>query len=45
MASFADVESVDPDLADRVRAILTSTINAVLAMSALLTQRSTAQPP
>lgn len=30
MASFADVESVEPDLADRVRAILSSTINAVL---------------
>ena len=31
MASFAEVESVEPDLADRVRAIRTSTINAVLA--------------
>ena len=30
MASFADVESVEPDLADRVRAILSSTTNAVL---------------
>jgi hypothetical protein len=30
MASFADVERVAPDLADRVRAILTSTTNAVL---------------
>jgi Pyridoxamine 5'-phosphate oxidase len=31
MASFADVENVEPDLADRVRAILSSTTNAVLA--------------
>jgi Pyridoxamine 5'-phosphate oxidase len=31
MASFADVESVEPDLGHRARAILTSTINAVLA--------------
>ena len=30
MASFADVERVEPDLADRVRAILSSTTNAVL---------------
>lgn len=30
MASFADVESLEPDLADRVRAILSSTTNAVL---------------
>ena len=30
MASFADVEDVEPDLADRVRAILSSTTNAVL---------------
>jgi hypothetical protein len=30
MASFADVESFEPDLADRVRAILSSTTNAVL---------------
>ena len=30
MASFADVEHVAPDLADRVRAILSSTPNAVL---------------
>ena len=30
MASFADIEKVEPDLADRVRAILSSTINAVL---------------
>jgi hypothetical protein len=30
MASFADVENVEPDLADRVRAILSSTTNAVL---------------
>jgi hypothetical protein len=30
MASFADVENVEPDLADRVRAILSSTSNAVL---------------
>ena len=30
MATFADVEGVEPDLADRVRAILSSTINAVL---------------
>jgi hypothetical protein len=30
MASFAEVENVEPDLADRVRAILTSTTNAVL---------------
>jgi nitroimidazol reductase NimA-like FMN-containing flavoprotein (pyridoxamine 5'-phosphate oxidase superfamily) len=30
MASFADVETVEPELADRVRAILSSTTNAVL---------------
>ena len=30
MASFADVEHVEPDLAERVRAILSSTTNAVL---------------
>jgi hypothetical protein len=30
MASFADVENVEPDLAARVRAILSSTTNAVL---------------
>jgi nitroimidazol reductase NimA-like FMN-containing flavoprotein (pyridoxamine 5'-phosphate oxidase superfamily) len=30
MASFADVENVEPDLANRVRAILSSTTNAVL---------------
>ena len=30
MASFADAERVEPDLADRVRAILSSTTNAVL---------------
>jgi hypothetical protein len=30
MASFAEVERVEPDLADRVRSILSSTINAVL---------------
>ena len=30
MANFADVENVEPDLADRVRAILSSTTNAVL---------------
>ena len=30
MASFADVENVEPELAARVRAILSSTINAVL---------------
>ena len=30
MTSFADVEHVAPDLADRVRAILSSTTNAVL---------------
>ncbi|MGH9133193.1 MAG: pyridoxamine 5'-phosphate oxidase family protein [Ilumatobacteraceae bacterium] len=30
MASFADVENVEPDLADRVRGILSSTTNAVL---------------
>jgi Pyridoxamine 5'-phosphate oxidase len=30
MASFADVEIVQPDLAERVRAILSSTTNAVL---------------
>jgi hypothetical protein len=30
MASFAEVENVESDLADRVRAILTSTTNAVL---------------
>jgi nitroimidazol reductase NimA-like FMN-containing flavoprotein (pyridoxamine 5'-phosphate oxidase superfamily) len=30
MASFADVRNVEPDLADRVRAILSSTTNAVL---------------
>jgi hypothetical protein len=30
MASFADVENVEPDLAGRVRAILSSTTNAVL---------------
>ena len=30
MASFADVEIVEPDLAHRVRAILSSTTNAVL---------------
>jgi hypothetical protein len=30
MASFADVQRVEPDLADRVRAILSSTTNAVL---------------
>ena len=30
MASFADIENVEPDLADRVRAILSSTTNAVL---------------
>ncbi len=30
MASFADVENVEPELADRVRAILSSTTNAVL---------------
>jgi hypothetical protein len=30
MASFADVENAEPDLADRARAVLSSTINAVL---------------
>ena len=30
MSSFADVENVEPDLANRVRAILLSTTNAVL---------------
>ena len=30
MASFADVERVEPDLAVRARAILSSTTNAVL---------------
>jgi hypothetical protein len=30
MASFAEVENVEPNLADRVRAILSSTTNAVL---------------
>src|ERR687897_1560942 len=30
MASFADVERVEPDLADRVRSILSSTTNGVL---------------
>ncbi len=30
MATFADIENVAPDIADRVRAILTSTTNAVL---------------
>jgi len=30
MASFAEIENVEPDLADRVRAILSSTTNAVL---------------
>jgi Pyridoxamine 5'-phosphate oxidase len=30
MASFSDVRSMEPDLADRVRSILTSTTNAVL---------------
>jgi Pyridoxamine 5'-phosphate oxidase len=30
MVSFADIENVEPDLADRVRAILSSTTNAVL---------------
>jgi Pyridoxamine 5'-phosphate oxidase len=30
VASFADVENVEPDLAERVRAILSSTTNAVL---------------
>jgi Pyridoxamine 5'-phosphate oxidase len=30
MASFSDVESIEPDLADRFRAILSSTTNAVL---------------
>ncbi len=30
MASFAEVERVEPDLADRVRAVLSSTTNAVL---------------
>ena len=30
MASFAEVERAEPDLADRVRAILSSTTNAVL---------------
>ena len=30
MASFADVENFEPDLADRVRAILSSTTNAVV---------------
>jgi len=30
MASFSDVQNVEPDLADRARAILTSTTNAVL---------------
>ena len=30
MASFANVQNVEPDLADRVRAILSSTTNAVL---------------
>ena len=30
MVSFADVENVEPDLAERVRAILSSTTNAVL---------------
>ena len=30
MASFADVERVEPDLADRARAILSATTNAVL---------------
>ena len=29
MASFAEIESLEPDLADRVRAILSSTSNAV----------------
>jgi hypothetical protein len=30
VASFADLENVEPDLADRVRAILSSTTNAVI---------------
>ena len=30
MASFAEVESVEPELADRARAVLSSTTNAVL---------------
>jgi hypothetical protein len=30
MVSFADVENVEPDLAERVLAILSSTTNAVL---------------
>jgi hypothetical protein len=30
MASFADVENVDPEFADRVRTILSTTTNAVL---------------
>jgi hypothetical protein len=30
VVSFADVEHVEPDLAERVRAILSSTTNAVL---------------
>jgi hypothetical protein len=30
MASFADIENLEPDLADRVRTILSSTTNAVL---------------
>jgi Pyridoxamine 5'-phosphate oxidase len=30
MASFADVENAEPDLADRARAVLSSTTNAVL---------------
>jgi hypothetical protein len=30
MATFADVEKVEPDLAERVRAVLSSTTNAVL---------------
>ena len=30
MASFAEVENLEPDLADRVRAILSSTTNAVI---------------
>ena len=30
MASFAEIENVEPDLADRVHAILSSTTNAVL---------------
>ena len=36
MASFADVENVEPDLANRVRAILSSTTNAVLLNGAAL---------